>query len=1055
MNPPKTENQNWEFGLQQRSRRHKLAWLGILSPDAAIAPRMVTTLWEVEEAEAREILEDFGDRGLLQQQELADGTQSFSLPDTVGDLAREFLVASRGGDRDGLGFIDLAEAHGILLTRYQSQTERRLWHTLPNDGYIYEHLTWHLEQAKWFEELHELFQEETEWGNNGWYVACERIDREAGFLEDMARAWRFAEDLFEDHPRRAIALQVRYLLIATSINSLTDDIPAGIIAAFVEKGIWTPMQGLKRAERCSGKIEPQRPCGNDMTPLPDPLKLSPRGLAWVALMPSLSESLLLRVLEASSQWYDESRLMALLNNADLYPIHWRFDLISRTLERVRNIEDSDRRLEQLTSLARDRLPEALLPPVLEEEQQAELFSALVSHLPQHLLPRVLEVARQLRKPYPRAKTLSAIAPYLRETLPQALEAVRQLDSEYQRAELLSDLALHFRKIFPQALEAVRQLDSEYQRAELLCTLARHWRKIVPKIYRATQNRERRPKVLRFLRRYFRDLLSETIDTVLQFESEFPPLSNQNKRFSILQTLASSCPEVVPRVFEIACQLAEDRGRDTVLLAIAPHIPEHLLPRALEIAPQMYRYRHAEFLGTLAINFPEVLPQALETIRTLEKGQCVRILNNLACHYPDILPEALEAIALQRLKTFRASFLSRLACDYPEIVPQALETISLLQGNKREKAEMLNELAPHIPTHLLPQALRTANPDWHPYRQAGILTALACHFREFLPQALEAAQHDQDHQKAEILSTLASCYPEIIPQVLELARQLPKDYQSWVWSVLTRHDPKILSEALELARPLESDQQARRLTTLACHYPEILPDALEVVNPLELFWRSHLLNNLASHYPEIVPQAVEAACQLKGVDRVDRLNALAPLLPKNLLPRVLESARLLDEHWRNKLMNVLAHHHPEIIPQILDLAPQLQHSFQRLLWNDIAPHRPEVVLEAISQSKDENAKVEAFEKLLPHLPERLIEEALEEIRQLRDRKKQAKILVLFVKHKPIFSLWCKSLHLLDRCRRQDLLEGLPELIPAIVSLSGTEETLNDVARAIQDVRRQWP
>ena len=103
----------------------------------------------------------------------------------------------------GLG-LTLREAHGRLLERYRARTQGGLWHTLPDDGYIHAHLTWHLEQAGAPEGLHGLLREETAEGRNGWYEARERLGQVAGYLADLARAWGSVDQHAEGPaPRRS------------------------------------------------------------------------------------------------------------------------------------------------------------------------------------------------------------------------------------------------------------------------------------------------------------------------------------------------------------------------------------------------------------------------------------------------------------------------------------------------------------------------------------------------------------------------------------------------------------------------------------------------------------------------------------------------------------------------------------------------------------------------------------------------------------------------------------------------------------------------------------
>ena len=143
----------------------------------------------------------------------------------------------------GLG-LSIAEAHQQLLNRYQKQTKNGLWHSLEDDGYIYNQLIWHLEKAEKITEIHHLLREETAEGGNGWYSKCEKEGKTATFIKDVSTAWQLAEADFANNPSQAIALQVRYALITTSLNSLAGNIPPELIAALVNNKIWTPAQGL-------------------------------------------------------------------------------------------------------------------------------------------------------------------------------------------------------------------------------------------------------------------------------------------------------------------------------------------------------------------------------------------------------------------------------------------------------------------------------------------------------------------------------------------------------------------------------------------------------------------------------------------------------------------------------------------------------------------------------------------------------------------------------------------------------------------------------------------
>jgi hypothetical protein len=57
---------------------------------------------------------------------------------------------------------------------------------------------------------------------NAWYAAKEAVGDTAGYLADVQRAWRLANQSAESE---AIVLQCRYALITASVNSLATNLP--------------------------------------------------------------------------------------------------------------------------------------------------------------------------------------------------------------------------------------------------------------------------------------------------------------------------------------------------------------------------------------------------------------------------------------------------------------------------------------------------------------------------------------------------------------------------------------------------------------------------------------------------------------------------------------------------------------------------------------------------------------------------------------------------------------------------------------------------------------
>ncbi len=205
---------------------------------------MAATLWQVGVTEAADRLELFWNDALLLPVVIVRiGTKewaTYRIHDLLHDLAIKWLTKEKS---PGLG-LTIPQAHSILLERYQANLDDENWHELVDDGYIYDHLTWHLEKADYVNSIHQLLQEETSSGKNGWHSKCEALGKTAIFVGDVARAWKLAEEDYQSNPTKAIGLQCRYSLIISSLNTIAGNIPPELISGLVEKKVWTPAQGL-------------------------------------------------------------------------------------------------------------------------------------------------------------------------------------------------------------------------------------------------------------------------------------------------------------------------------------------------------------------------------------------------------------------------------------------------------------------------------------------------------------------------------------------------------------------------------------------------------------------------------------------------------------------------------------------------------------------------------------------------------------------------------------------------------------------------------------------
>ncbi len=418
------------LSLQRLSpeQQKQFAWLGILPEDVLITEAVAATLWELTPRQAGTMLRFLRSRALLLAGAQQPGQKlTYRLHDLMHDLAKRILSSESTpqsqAEIPGLG-LQIAEAHSIFLDRYRAKTEQNLWHTLPDDGYIHTHLTWHLEQAGRLAEIHQLLQEETTTGRNGWYEACEALGQTASFITDVARAWQLAENLYDSSPAISIGLQCRYALIIASLNSLASNLPPELIAALVEKGYWQPAQGIAYIQQIQ--------------------EAGKRAEAIKMIVSYLPESLLPQALDITRQIQAEySRAYALSALVPHLP-----ELVTEALDTTRQIQDEYSRAAALNALG-PHLPESLLPQALDITQQfqaesdrATALSALVPHLPESLLPQALDITQQFQAEYHSAQAFQGMADRLIQlsTNIRFWHEVLHMLSHLRRNELLQTMA---------------------------------------------------------------------------------------------------------------------------------------------------------------------------------------------------------------------------------------------------------------------------------------------------------------------------------------------------------------------------------------------------------------------------------------------------------------------------------------------------------------------------------------------------------------------------------------------------------------------------------------
>ena len=211
--------------------------------------------------------------------------------------------------------------------------------------------------------------------SESWLQAWEALEGTYdGFLSDLARAWKQAEPAgaqaqSTQERGRAIGRQCRYALIVSSIKSLAGNIPSDLLAALVDKGVWTAIQGLASARHIPGERA--------------------RALALEKLAPHLSEPLLQEALAAARAIEEETFRV------------WAFGYLAPHLS------------EPLHEMV---LQEALAAAqaIEEKDSQARALENLAPYLSKPLLQEALTAARAIKPGFWQAEALVGLARRLGE-----------------------------------------------------------------------------------------------------------------------------------------------------------------------------------------------------------------------------------------------------------------------------------------------------------------------------------------------------------------------------------------------------------------------------------------------------------------------------------------------------------------------------------------------------------------------------------------------------------------------------------------------------------------
>jgi hypothetical protein len=918
--------------LKDPARRLYLS-LAIFRKNEPIPQSVIARLWQalagLSKDQTDTLLQRLADLCLIQMTPAYHPTPSRPTI-TLGSLLQDLSA-------DELGEAGRLEAHRALLDSYRSSPAQTAWSTIPDEGYLYTHLAYHLDQLAGHDsqasaELKGLF------ASPDWLygrVSAAHYTYE-GYMADLSYAWRRAhttacQQIEAGQPPVAIADCARYGLIQTSINALAGEYPPELIAKAVTLKLWSP----ERALRMSARLPKAVTVVNTAAALLETGCLSPAqqeqaqklGLAAALaieneadlaaalgrLAPCLSEKYLAQTIEIARAISSKiTQAMALTQIVPHLSEPQKRQLLPLALAATLTIKNDSFRAGALRRLA-PHLPDKLLNQALaairaeeDEQTQEDPWRELVAHLAQDEATQIQAALLAVGYESARAVALSSLASRLSEprqkqpALVEALAAARAI--RYERARVLAfvELAPHLpteqkQQALSEAVTTALTIEHEPARVNLLIELIPHLSgELLNQVLAAAQTiRSRRARAVilgalasRLSGQQQMRLLAEALASALA-------ITYEPARAELLQTLGPrlsggkpGVSDLLAEAFEAALALKDNYARAVALTGLAPYLAagpqQRALSRALAAGLVIKNLRsRATTLANLApLLSPELRPQALvgalnAALDIDEPWSRQAVLGHLAHHLSaELLSQAVTAIPVVQGEQLRLARPTRPATSPPDNrLPEALENV-LSISDKERRVAVLGQLMPHLSGELKQRALTAA-----------LETVLALR-DEWAP--IEKIKTG----KIEMEGTGGPAQPLSSDRLTQVLATILTIEDEW--------------------------ERARALSSVAPQFPgKLLHQALEAILAIEnKHARVTALHDLAPHLSgelkdRAMIEAIEAALAIRdNRNRAEALGDLFPQLPGELrqqvLAQALESALAIqDEQARASVLYTLA------------------------------------------------------------------------------------------------------------------------------------------------------
>jgi hypothetical protein len=1050
-----------DLSVQQlpQEKRQAMAWLGIVSRETALTAAVTSTLWNMDPEQAQDALQCLWKRALLSSGRPVGTRPAYRMHRLVYDKARRLLTAQQPY---GLG-IPLTRAHALLLERYRSRCAQVTgqflsWHTLADDGYIYAHLAWHMEQAGWTDELHELLQEETPQGQNAWYRARERLGQSAGYVDDVRRAYTLAEGEAMDVQNTGAwrrghgwGLTIRYALVLASLNSLNRSIPHPLLTRLLAEQIWTPAQGLVCIQQMPYE--------------------SQRAEVLADLAPHLAEEQLVQALGIAEQIRNESiraRALASLTphlalssqTRSLYAIlqikgeHWRAQALAkvcphvapalreRVLAAVLDVKSPECKLDALVDMA-PYLPADLLGTALAnlhhtEPARDKIFVDLAPHLAAVGSPFVSDPSGQ----GPSLAAMPYGAPADADAAHEAKEiALLHIDLELADTGRAAPDPLPFQLAPGWLLEAPEPWGGHTEGSFLRQTGPEP----VHSGERLLHNHGSQASVLSRQAVWLAKSghPGEAIETVREIKSSQLQVA---AFLALIPCLGAERVQVLRECLSVVGQINDETDRSQALSSLVAHLPSTMLPAALAIVQGIGDvYGRSQSLTRLIPHLPaDMLPDALIVAHKIPRhDDRTRALIKLACRLAE-LGRPLDAVSVaQRIPS---SIGYPLLCElthrfvelgYPQEAILAATWEPPLDSDPQDRQKPLVRLIPHLVQAGYGDAALVAAQRIHDrVERVQALATIAAHGQEHrvFSQALAVTQEIQDAQGRWLaLKTLAPLLPvQLLDDALVAAQQTRNEYyRAHALAALAPYvPPDLVLLLLDLADEIINDRD--RVEVIKGLVPRLIElghpgKATSAVQEIRTSSeRASIMIGLAHDLASsgYASQALRVASSIE--DPRWRVSALcgqsAYLSPEQravVLQKALETAWGIENvRWRMEaILQIVPYLMPaerhEVFQRALDL---IGNASQGTRWQArtlaaLAPHlegawldRALALARGFSEARWQAATMtQIVPHLLPGSRERTVREILETIRNIDSDHYRAQILAALAPYLPTSAL----------------------------------------------------